>query len=241
LASGNDGALVVSGSGDGTIAFWKDDTEEKQLAQQAELAEEMEMSQQLDNLVREKQLGAAFKLAIRLQKVKNSDCVACFQAGLVARLTPFFCALPQPRIMLKLVRGLVEQDDMVCLEALHQTGGVSGFLVSVRACPDVCSFLGQRAGRHQRDVGRAEKGAARHGTWIHLAMEHQFAILWTGSDSFGGDSAGGAAINALRRPGRAAHYRRALRLFRWEIVFLSLCAQAVTPPSAADTFSPTFP
>ena len=69
LASGNDGAMAVSGSGDGTIAFWKDDTEAKQLAHQAELAEEMEMSQQLDNLVREKQLGAAFKLAIRLQKV----------------------------------------------------------------------------------------------------------------------------------------------------------------------------
>lgn len=71
LASSDDGQFAASGAADGSIAFWHDDTDAKQSERQAELAEEMELTQQLDNLVREKQLAAAFRLAVRLQKVRR--------------------------------------------------------------------------------------------------------------------------------------------------------------------------
>ncbi|EDQ86160.1 uncharacterized protein MONBRDRAFT_33929 [Monosiga brevicollis MX1] len=90
-AADREGNAIVSGASDGTLVLWRDDTLEKEDDAKAQTEEEMQLSQELDNLMAADEHAEAFKLALRLER---------------------------PRTILKLTRNLVEREQEDALRTI---------------------------------------------------------------------------------------------------------------------------
>eukprot|EP00730_Choanoeca_flexa_P004447 TRINITY_DN11700_c0_g2_i1.p1 TRINITY_DN11700_c0_g2~~TRINITY_DN11700_c0_g2_i1.p1 ORF type:complete len:771 (+),score=175.89 TRINITY_DN11700_c0_g2_i1:84-2315(+) len=107
--SSNDvfGGLLATGGSDGTVAIWKDSTQEQAAAAHEASELEIQQGQELDNLMREEQYAAAFKLALKLKR---------------------------PRTMLSLVRNLLDLQQQDTLSAIladssrDELGTLMGFV-----------------------------------------------------------------------------------------------------------------
>jgi len=68
LSVDGDGSTVITGSSDGTFVEWKETTAEVSAEKLKEYEEHLQDQQELKNLLQEKQIVKAFKLAIRLEQ-----------------------------------------------------------------------------------------------------------------------------------------------------------------------------
>jgi hypothetical protein len=87
-------------------------TAEEAAAQHEEDELEIQQGQQLDNLMREEQFAAAFKLALKLKRV----CLTSILEALLLNLDSLQCM--QPRTMLSLVRNLLDLGQKVSMAAV---------------------------------------------------------------------------------------------------------------------------